>query len=326
MLVLALAVLSILPSSTLAQDNDYLIVPGQRVGRWELGKPLDAYGFGQPLARWEGRAQDGRPYYDGFTFLVPPRQAHLQVFTCKNDNAVFALSPWRKIDQPGETEATKYRTAEGIAIDSREDDILAMLGRPGGIGEWTERHGSVEVNVKQLSYPGLRILVNKADQKVFAVGATTSGAFRACLEGVFGRPSVAQPAPASSPAPVPVTVSLPVPMPAGLRIVLPGPDTPPNRAAFSGVWVGKWDNILDTALAVREITSIGVSAVYAWGVASTWMITRAGYTETTGRFAGPGELHVQAGTLVIYRMRSDGKLDAVFGTGPRTIMTKVFPQ
>lgn len=126
---------------------------------------------------------------------------------------------------------------------------------------------------------------------------------------------------------VPVTVSLPVPVPGDLRITLPSSSVPPNRAAFSGVWVGKWDNILDTALVVQEFTTLGISGIYAWGVAPSRKISRAGWSRVSGRFAGPDELHVQmGGALVVYQMRPDGRLDGVFGGQARTILTKVFPK
>jgi len=45
-------------SPTIAQPNDLLIVPGQRLGRWELGKPLAAYDLGQPGSHTEQKTRD----------------------------------------------------------------------------------------------------------------------------------------------------------------------------------------------------------------------------------------------------------------------------
>ncbi|MDR7550090.1 MAG: hypothetical protein QN131_09170 [Armatimonadota bacterium] len=240
----------------------------------------------------------------------------MDFYTCKNDGTVFVISPIRRanVTPRPEAEETKYRTPQGVAIGTDEGELQRLLGRAERTGEWSERHGQLEVLVRQYVYPGLRILVNRSDSKAFAVGATTPGEFVACRDAVFGW--------------VPVTVSLPVPLPANLRIQRPGADVPANRAAFSGVWVGKWDNALDTALTVAEFTPLGVTAVYSWGVAPQWRINSPGWTNVRGRFAGPDELHIQVGqVLAAYRMRSDGRLDAEFAYGrggPRTTMTKVF--
>jgi hypothetical protein len=202
-----------------------------------------------------------------------------------------------------------------------------VLGKPSASFDSSERHGSLQVSVRVHDFAGIRIRINKADNRIYALGATSASGFAGCRSAVLGGPSVAQQPTSPPPAAVPASVSLPVPMPADLRIVPPAADIPPERAAFSGVWVGRWDNFLDTALAIKEITSSGVSAVYAWGVYPAWRINQAGWTNARGRFAGPGELHVQTATLVICRMRSDGKLDAEFGQGgPRAILTKVFPR
>lgn len=126
-------------------------------------------------------------------------------------------------------------------------------------------------------------------------------------------------------------VQLPVPMPGDLRVVVPSSDVPADRAALSGVWVGKWDNILDTGLAVEEIAASGsIRAVYAWGVASAWNINQPGWT----RAPGESGLVVATGLApVTYRLRPDGRLDAAFfgrqqsGTVMfRTMMTRVYPK
>ena len=79
-LVIGLLAVGLLPiPSGFAQENDYLIVPGQRVGWWELSKPLDAYGFGQG-GRWEGTAGGGA-YYDGYSFRPAPGRPYLQLYT-----------------------------------------------------------------------------------------------------------------------------------------------------------------------------------------------------------------------------------------------------
>lgn len=122
---------------------------------------------------------------------------------------------------------------------------------------------------------------------------------------------------------------LPVPMPPDLRIVPPSSDVSPERAAFSGIWIGRWDNVLDTGLAVEEITPPRVSAIYAWGVAPSWNINRAGWVRARrAEFVG-ADLRVTTDLFPLtYRMRGDGRLDAVLHgqQESRTIMTRVFPR
>lgn len=56
-------------STTLTQEPDYLVVPGNRLGKWELGKNLDAYAFGRAASQWEGKTAKGMAYYDGYNFI-----------------------------------------------------------------------------------------------------------------------------------------------------------------------------------------------------------------------------------------------------------------
>lgn len=164
---------------------------------------------------------------------------------------------------------------------------------------------------------------------MLALGATREGGFQACLQAVRGSPATAQQAaPAASPvrASLPVNVRLPVPMPPDLAIIPPGPGVPPERAAFSGVWVGRWDSVQDTVLTVQEIMPTAISALYGWGMAPEWRVAQGGWTRARARFVG-AELHVQTALLAIYRMRPDGRLDGELGIEgrPRAIMTRVFP-
>ncbi len=332
-LTICLLAVSLLPISTsVAQENDYLIVAGQRVGKWELGKAVDAYGFGRQGGKWEGTA-GGRAYYDGYAYPQPPRGPYLQVYACKNDSLVFAILIVRRLDAVSETdpEELKYKTGDGVRIGMEESEVVRLLGRPDGTSQYTERHGQFEVLVRQLEYrdKGLFVRVNRSDLKAFALGATKEGGFPACQQAVLGSPPAAQPAPGTTPAPagVPVNVQLPVPMPGDLRIIPPSSDIPANRAAFSGVWVGKWEGFLDTALAVQEITPSGVAAVYSWGVAPQWNIRQSGWSRKQGVFTGATELQLRGDPLIIYRMRPDGRLDAEFQSQQLTrgTLTRVFP-
>ena len=335
-LVIGLLAVGLLPiSSGFAQENDYLVVPGQRVGRWELGRQVDTYQFGQRGSRWDGTS-GGTVYYDGYAFPQRTQAPYLQAYACRNDGLVFAILVVRRLDlelQP-DAEEFKYRTADGVRIGMDEGEAVRILGQPESSGQFNERHGQIEIVIRQLEYrsKGLFVRVNRADLKVLALGAMREGGFQACLQAVRGSPATAQ-QPAASPRPatagVPVNVQLPVPLPADLQIIPPGPDVPAERAAFSGVWSGRWEGTLDTALVVQQIAQPEVSTVYAWGVAPSWNIHRAGWVRARARFAG-SELHVQTSVLIIYRMQPDGRLSGEFlGTGftpTRGVLTKVFPR
>lgn len=326
-----LVLLTVVQLPTRAQENDYLIVPGQRVGPWELGNNLETYRFGQPFSRWV-QAEGNQVWADGFNFSIGQPPLILWVFTCRNDNLVFAVMPGRFLNQLGEAESAKYKTKDGVGIGTDESEALRLLGKPSTSFDSSERHGSMQVLVRVHDFPGLRVRVNKADNKVYLLGATSAGGFGGCRSAILGGPTTVaqQPAPAITPAPagVPVTVQLPVPIPANLRIVPPSPEIPTDRAAFSGVWAGRWGNVLDTALAVQEITASGVSAVYSWGVAPQWEIRQSGWSQIQGTFVGSVLQFRGCGGTILYRMRPDGRLDAECQRQEtvRAILTKVFPK
>src|SRR3990170_1632690 len=107
--VTAFTVISLLSASVgIAQEGNYLIAPGQRVGRWELGKPVEAYSFGQPQGRWEGKTDKGVPYFDGFTFLLgagSSQELHVDLHACKNDAVVFAIYVIRRTNLPPQAQS-----------------------------------------------------------------------------------------------------------------------------------------------------------------------------------------------------------------------------
>lgn len=107
------------------QENDYRIVPGQRVGRFELGKPLDAFNLGR--ATWQSTVSTagGLPFRNIFQF----DNHGIRVDVCKSDGLVFAV--FANVESPeSEAEASKYKTAEGIGTGTSEGDVVRLLGRP----------------------------------------------------------------------------------------------------------------------------------------------------------------------------------------------------
>ncbi len=310
-----------MPSSSMAQTNDYLIVPGQRLGRWELGKPLSAYDFGQPRSHTEQKVREVA-WDDLYTVTVGPERLDLWVYTCKTDSLVFALLVARPIGGTATTEATKYRTAEGIGIGTDEAEVLRVLGQPTNAFDSRATVGQTEVPLKIYDYPGLRLRVPQTDYKVHALGAATRGGFAACQQAALGSSPQAAPPPSG----VKPNLNLPVPMPADLRITPPGADVPPDRAKFSGIWLGKWNNVLDSALAVEEIKPTGVvKVVYAYGTALQWNITKPGWWRPAGRFA-QNELYLTMGqTTATYRMLADGLLSGSYGNDTTGTFRRVYP-
>ncbi len=55
------------------------------------------------------------------------------------------------------------------------------------------------------------------------------------------------------------------PLPETLNIVPPTPDVPPEIAAFSGVWEGKWRGSLDTVLIVEKINTEKAEVIISVG-------------------------------------------------------------
>lgn len=165
-------------------ENDYRIVPGQRIGRFELGRPLDAYGLGRPTWQGTGTTARGLPFWDNYFFA----ERALRIDVCRSDGLSFAIFVYRRLDRPEtETEASKYKTAEGIGIGVDEGEVFRLLGRAEGSSAWTERQGTTDVPLTEHAYAGRTLLVriNRADRKVIAIGVQTQGGRRACEDDVL---------------------------------------------------------------------------------------------------------------------------------------------
>ncbi len=198
-LVVALTIAPIPASNVGAQTNDYRIIPGQRLGKYELDKPLAAYNLGQPSWQGTGTTQRGLAFWDFFFFVG---QA-LRIDTCRSDGRAYAIFAYRRFDRPEtEPEATKYKTAEGVGVGIEESETVRLLGRPPATSEWTERQGTIEIPVVEYQYPGLLIRFNRSDHRAFAIGVQTRGGRSACEGDVLVltavKDSAQQPAPAIS--------------------------------------------------------------------------------------------------------------------------------
>jgi hypothetical protein len=56
------------------------------------------------------------------------------------------------------------------------------------------------------------------------------------------------------------------PLPATLNIVPPASDVPPEIAAFSGVWDGKWKGYFESILVVENIDNNKADVIYSFGL------------------------------------------------------------
>lgn len=96
------------------------------------------------------------------------------------------------------------------------------------------------------------------------------------------------------------------PLPPDVAIVTPSPDTPKDAAAFSGTWVGRWEDTLEHTLVVERVEGRNVSAIYSTGVAASWGIDRTSFVRTKGTVSADGSLHLSlpSGGQATYRPTS----------------------
>jgi hypothetical protein len=177
-----------------AHENDYRIVPGQRLGRYELGKPAETFGLGNPSGRWEGTGRFG-PYYEGQWF----EQHGIRVYICKTSPNAVAIIAWRVPSAPSESqaEAAKYRTAQGVGIGSAWAEVVAALGEPESSAETVETVGGTSLRLVVNDYGTLRVYLTGEDRRVIAIGPMIPGGWWRCE----GELAVAQAMQAAAQAP-----------------------------------------------------------------------------------------------------------------------------
>jgi endo-1,4-beta-xylanase len=197
LLIVSIALITMHAQGTAAQENDYQIVPRQRVGRWELRKPLSIYGLGQPSWRWESRTPTGVAYSDNYVFHLQRANIEWEFRACKSDGTVVAVFVRVLASDPPADEALKFRTREGIGIGVSESQVVRLLGNPDSRWEWKENHELIarawglpdvvhEVSIISLNYAGLHVRINQADRRVIGIGVSDSNADRSCQQAVLG--------------------------------------------------------------------------------------------------------------------------------------------
>ena len=93
------------------------------------------------------------------------------------------------------------------------------------------------------------------------------------------------------------------PLPPDVAVIVPGPETPKDAAAFSGKWIGRWDDTLDHTLVVEKVEGRDVTAIYSTGIAQRWLITSPSFARVSGKIRDDGSLRLSLsnGAQVTYR-------------------------
>lgn len=89
-----------------------------------------------------------------------------------------------------------------------------------------------------------------------------------------------------------------------INIIPPGPEVPPEIAAYSGTWEGTFDGSMAVTIVIEQITPPKVVAIYSWG---------------------PGSNYIGGWTRVIGRVERDSVV-LVWGQPERVVTLKISPQ
>ncbi|MDP3014021.1 MAG: hypothetical protein Q8M92_07260 [Candidatus Subteraquimicrobiales bacterium] len=65
-----------------------------------------------------------------------------------------------------------------------------------------------------------------------------------------------------------------------VNIIPPGPDVPPQIAAYSGIWEGTWDNGRAVTVVIEQISLLKIIAIYSCGSLGT---SEEGWRRVIGR-------------------------------------------
>jgi hypothetical protein len=119
----ALSAFTVLPTECLSAANDNLIVPGERVNGFILGKT----NYNQI------RSILGEPDSDGWIRQSTPHGMGYNTKTHKvynNSKLVFSFDETTKCLRQVEIWSASYKTAKGVKVGSSEKDIIKEFGKP----------------------------------------------------------------------------------------------------------------------------------------------------------------------------------------------------
>ena len=101
------------------------------------------------------------------------------------------------------------------------------------------------------------------------------------------------------------------PLPSDIRFEQPGNGVAPELAAYSGLWRGKWENELDTQLAIEAIDPPFVDLVYSWGTGR--YVQESGWKRITGRYEnGILRASLRPGVDLEFRLRENDTISALY--------------
>lgn len=114
-----------------------------------------------------------------------------------------------------------------------------------------------------------------------------------------------------------------VPLPWDARIAPPAARVPTDVAGFSGLWIGKWNNVRDHVLVVEDVGERDALVTYAWGTTRTdqpgWVRSRAQIKEK--------RLTLGVGTAVVtYVALEDGRLYGLWSRGTEAAAVRLVRQ
>ncbi len=118
-------------------------------------------------------------------------------------------------------------------------------------------------------------------------------------------------------------------LPSDLNIIYPRSSVPQALRAFSGKWFGVADGVLEHVLVVESIDeNLEVNAVYSWGIAYQWNITKPGWQRYKGTFEGEKLILTDKSSKIVitYKIVSDSTLHETYqrpGVNSQTVMRKL---
>lgn len=105
------------------------------------------------------------------------------------------------------------------------------------------------------------------------------------------------------------------PMPSDVKILVPGPEVPPEIASFSGTWKGKWKSRAPFMYIVEVIEPDGaVTLVYSWAKYRAWSWS-SGYERNSGKISEGKLTFTNKHGEYTSRIRDDGSMLSKF-SGP----------
>ena len=132
LLLLILIVLSG-PHDIAAQTPaEFLIVPGERIGNWSLSMSLADLVAALGPRYGESPERSGLPGGNLYDFV----EHNVLVIFCVNSRRVMQIGVYRSNNPARQEVLARYRTAEGIGLDSPLSAVIAAYGQPTWTYDW----------------------------------------------------------------------------------------------------------------------------------------------------------------------------------------------